>query len=588
MGMKGAKASRHKVHSLATRVDLSRRDFIKQSALLVGVSAMPLGILSLPSRRAHAQTLTTFDYYISPTGTDSNPGTLASPWAITSLQVSNTNWSKLAGKRIGLLPGTYNVGSMMENDASTGALQIPGGSSSSWTYLASADASGNYSPRTATLNAFANGLYGGFHSTGPGVYDGPILSHVGRWPKPYPLGYLTLDGIVFTGFSYKGIRIGGASSGDGPVITGPVTVQNCEFTGQGFNTGDGQDNGNSIWVDPFQPPIGQQGCLVTNCWFHDNVWEGGATSADHLNAIIAFGFTTECYGLEFCYNTVVKSGSIYGKEGGISGVNVHHNYIDATAYAVYSGCIADFMSGGGTFNGLTHPSSFHHNVCLSSGSGAGSSGGMMFPTLRQTAYGSGYGWQTPVTIYNNTVVCVGANTGAMVFDAACAQDNSGLGQLRAFNNIYASNAGGSWNNYGNFLTTVKSPAVWDYNLFPSSGVTWAIVPDANNFSLCTSHSLYTSAASFASAVAVGGGIAGIEAHSVAAAPKFTNTGSYAELYKLASGSAGVGQGSSDGTPSGTPCDLGAWGNGATQIGCNFTSGAQTINTPMPPTLLKVA
>src|SRR6185312_12245898 len=114
MGKQRSKVSRRQ--SNTNGVDGSRRDFIKQSALLVGVSAMPLGILSLLSRPAHAQTPTTFDYYLSPAGNDSNPGTLTSPWAITSLQTSSANWSKLAGKRIGLLPGTYNVGPMMAKD----------------------------------------------------------------------------------------------------------------------------------------------------------------------------------------------------------------------------------------------------------------------------------------------------------------------------------------------------------------------------------------------------------------------------------------------------------------------------------------
>jgi len=137
------KISRRKASNIIAKgFEPSRRDFIKHSALLVGVSAMPLGILSLSSRKALAQTVTTFDYYISLTGNDSNPGTLTSPWALTSLRAMSANWSKLSGKRIGLLTGTYNVGSMMVDDPATGALQIPGGTSSSWTYLVSSNTSG--------------------------------------------------------------------------------------------------------------------------------------------------------------------------------------------------------------------------------------------------------------------------------------------------------------------------------------------------------------------------------------------------------------------------------------------------------------
>src|SRR5690348_3732393 len=56
-----------------------------------------------------------FDHYIATAangGSDTNLGTLASPWAITSLQGNNANNPKMAGKRVGLLPGTYPMSSL--------------------------------------------------------------------------------------------------------------------------------------------------------------------------------------------------------------------------------------------------------------------------------------------------------------------------------------------------------------------------------------------------------------------------------------------------------------------------------------------
>ena len=562
--------------SSSSKGSLTRRDLLK-----IGGIALPAAMVLPPWLSANAQAAAApFDFYISPTGADSNPGTVASPWAITSLRTSSANWSKLPGKRIGLLPGTYNVGSIMTNDPVSGALQVPGGTSGSWTYLGSSDANGNYSARTATITAYYNGLYGGHNATGPGNWDGPILSHTGQWPTAYPVGYLTIDGIVFSGFSYKGVRIGGNSSGDGPVITAPVTIQNCEFTGGGYNSGDYGDNMVALWIDPFQPASGQ-GCLVTNNWFHDTVGQGGSSSMDHLNGIIVLGFSTQTWGIEVSYNTCVNAGNIYGKEGGVNGCNVHHNYVDVSMYTVGSTGLEDFMSGGGSFSGLTHPSTFNNNIVLLRGGTVGGNGGIGFPTLSQTNYGSAYGWQTPVSIYNNTIVCVSGSAGALAIMADAALNGSGIGRVKVYNNIYVNNGiSGSWNGYGNFLTTPKSPAVWDYNLYPVLGAQWAIVPDANNLSLCASHTIYSTAASFAAAVASGGGISGVDAHSViGVVPTFANTGSYAELYKLASGSAGIGKGSSDGTPSGTPCDMGAWGNGATWIGCNFG-----YDGPEPPVL----
>lgn len=582
----------------------------------------------------------TFTYYISTTGSDTNSGSLSSPWAITSLQTTSANWSKLAGSRIGLLPGTYNVGSLMYNDASTGALQIPGGTSGAWTYLGSSDSGGHYSPRTATITAFSSGLYGGHNSTGAGQWAGPMLAHTGISPTTYPVGYLTIDGIIFTGFSYKAVRIGGDSSGDGPAITAPVTIQNCEFTGGGYNTasftgsisgttlnvtavssgvivvnqilsgsgvtsgtvitgtgtgsggtgtytinnsqtvasesmtsGDFQDNGIALWIDPFQAPSGQ-GCLVTNCWFHDTIWYGGATDMDHLNACTAWGFGALTWGIEISYCTAVNAGNIYGKEGGISGCNLHHNYTDVSMYTQYSFGYEDWMSGGGTFNGQTRPTTINNNIVVLHGNTAGGNSGIGFPTEGQNSYGSTYGWQTPVSIYNNTIICAAGSAGPLAIMADAAQDQSGLGQVKVYNNIYVNNgSGGSWNSYGNFLTTAKSPSVWDYNLFPSSGMQWSIVPDANNFSMCASHTIYTSASTFSAAVASGGGISGAEANSVSGAPTFTATGLYAAQYQLASGSAGIGQGSTDGTTGGTACDMGAWGGATvpTQIGCDFAT-----------------
>src|SRR5581483_5141586 len=69
---------------------MKRRAFI-QSAVATAVSAA----LDTPLSAHHAKGGVffgqTFDFYISPTGSDSNAGTLLSPWAITSLQLISAN-----------------------------------------------------------------------------------------------------------------------------------------------------------------------------------------------------------------------------------------------------------------------------------------------------------------------------------------------------------------------------------------------------------------------------------------------------------------------------------------------------------------
>src|SRR6185503_14789848 len=58
-----------------------------------------------------------------------------------------------AGKKIGLLPGTYSIASLMGTNESVAALTVQGGSGpSNQTYIGSSDSSGNYSRGTATLD----------------------------------------------------------------------------------------------------------------------------------------------------------------------------------------------------------------------------------------------------------------------------------------------------------------------------------------------------------------------------------------------------------------------------------------------------
>ena len=111
-----------------------------------------------------------FDYYISPTGSASNAGTLASPWDISVFAMTpNANTAAyyqglMAGKRIGALPGTYPIYAYWNQQHNTGyagtCLTIPSGPAGTPTYVASCDANGNYSPRTATFDAHPSATVG--------------------------------------------------------------------------------------------------------------------------------------------------------------------------------------------------------------------------------------------------------------------------------------------------------------------------------------------------------------------------------------------------------------------------------------------
>jgi len=537
---------------------LSRRDVLR-----MGTTIIPAGLILPAWLTAQAATApSTFDFYISPNGSDSNSGSLTDPWAITSLRTASPNFSKLGGKRIALLPGTYNVSGLMQNSAVVGALQIPGGSPSSPTYLASADANGAYSPRTATLNAkTASGIYGGAISKGAGSWDGPVVGHMGRYPSSYPTSNLVIDGLVITGFSYKAIRIGASSSADGPSGITNVTVQNCEIFG-GNCDANPIDNCAAIWID------GCVGAVVTNNYIHDNVGPTG-NSGDHLNAVIVWGpsDSSTTSGTVIQYNTCVNAGDIYGKEGGIQGTTVQNNYVDVSMYSINNSVsgIQDFT--GAKTSGLSQTTTIRNNIILTGDWAIGR------PTLSDS-----YGYSTPVICNNNTIVA----SSPQAFTALwLTMEPAGQGKLKCYNNIYTGTPenGG----FGAFLLNPGGPSVWDYNFCIATKMSWTLRTDAN---LLNSIGTYTSQSAFASAMAAHGGISGAESHSIANdTPGFVGSGKFAAAYQLTGTSPAKGKGSTNGTPSGAATDIGAWGNGATQIGCNFAGGAAGGATvPMAPSL----
>src|SRR6185312_14863686 len=202
--------------------EIDRRSFLKRSAVLAGAAALPFGVQFF-GRSANAQS-TTFNYYISPSGSDSNAGTLTQPWAITSLVNNSPNWPKTAAKRIGLLPGTYNIAGMTSGTQATNyeysILAMAAGTATSPTYIASSDASGNYSPRTATI-----------------VWNGALSANGIIGPEYDSAGYVTLDGVIINGGGSAGTHIFQAFStppGDYQTTAGTqpgIVVQNCEMYG---------------------------------------------------------------------------------------------------------------------------------------------------------------------------------------------------------------------------------------------------------------------------------------------------------------------------------------------------------------------
>ncbi len=345
------------------------------------------------------------------------------------------------------------------------------------------------------------------------------------------------------------MRIGGGSSADGPKGISGVIVQNCEFTGGGHNSGDSTDNTSALWIDY------TLGAVVSNNYFHDN--RGfSSQSADHLNGVITWG----CQGTIIQYNTLVNSGNIYGKEIANQGNTVRYNFVDVSMYTATgtSAGVEDFT--GANTGGLTQTTNIYNNIFVSGGFG-----------IRGATLSYNYGWTTPVNIYNNTIVL---SKTAGPYPAAWVTSQVSR-NVKFYNNVYAGASDGS--GYKSFHLNAAGPAIWDYNMFLATGMTWSL---QQNSTLSAVQGTYTSLSAVQGALASLGGIAGFDTHSVATdSPGFVGSGAFAQAYQLQSNSPGRNKGSTNGTPSGAACDMGAWGNGATQIGCNFTSGGALPKAP---------
>jgi hypothetical protein len=458
--------------------------------------------------------LPSFDFYISPTGNDGNAGTIVAPWAITSLQSSNSNNSKIAGKRIGLMVGTYNLGSMTgDGNYQNPLLNLPAGSSGSPTYISSTDSNGNYSARGAVLNMQSNS-----------TANSCIGQNMGG------NGLFTIDGVVLDGGGGGNPVYGGTFSG--ALVSywpsgsaGMATFQNCEVrnltcTGSGNNVAGIFSQGS------------RTSFTITNCYFHDIYKEA---QADH------------CHGIEF-YSTVgavITASTFVNCDGGISfkgqgqggaesGCTVSNNYFGSMQ-----------GSGWGTGVGLrgfdlTGPTIdaniVHHNIFNDVGT-----------QDRKNDVGSTV--SQPSIWYNNTIYDTeGSNFGVDL------QTTSG-NLITYYNNLIVAKAP-----TGSYRLQLSSGLVLlDYNAYfalnNSFGSMWRF-----------SGTTYSSLATWQTAT--GGDSHGLTGSTTPFASTITANGA-ANLFQLAGGSSCINAGRVGGLSSGASVNIGAWDGTVTQIGKNF-------------------
>lgn len=555
----------------------SRREILRRGAIVAAVSA----IAPVWTRRAHAQTAAApFDYYISTNGSDSNPGTLAAPWAITSLTRTSSNRSKIAGARIGLLPGTYAIYSLwstgLAGSNSTGTyaynspvLALPSGTSGKRTFLGASDSSGNQTigsnpgSTTHAITASPSGRPGGGL---PGTYSGGMSSQsiaIAGFDcrdsnSANTAGHVQIDGIAISDSTNLIVSFYGNASAGGS--SGRITdcwLTNCHIYNCGGNEG---NNTGAVWFGGGADNGGVQNCIIHDCQIPWPPTTGSGT-LHNCAGIFSEASLNELYE----YNTIYNCNcGIYDKNYENGGNTYRYNYIEVNGIAPYN-CMIDCAGGpaGSTAR-------VYNNIFVI----APSTTNERFIWQGMCTNGPGNNPDQAMQFYNNT--CYVLSGGG--FQSGVTYQSAGTGSVKHYNNIYVSAAPGYYDTVS-FNSASSAVAISDYNAY--IGGCGADLGRGTDSAPSANYALANWQSSFS-----------LDTHSIAQASEsgvFTSPGGAQNPsgYKLASGSVCKSAGRSGGTASGAIVDMGAWGGtdvntgGAiTRIGANL--GAPVGSTASPP------
>ena len=507
-----------------------------------------------------------FDFYISPTGSDSNLGTLASPWAITSLvrnavnSYNVANRAALAGKRVGLLPGTYAVYNLwitgvtnLSGNLATASsssygtysytnpvLALPDGTSTSArTFVGASDSSGYQTigshPASIThaITASPSGTPGGGL---PGYYSGGLSSQsiaiIGHDPRD-SVGHNQIYGIAISDSTNLVVSFYGSASNTSQ--SGAITdcwLTNCLVYNCGGNEG---NNTGAVWFGGGASNSGVQNCIIHDCQIPWPPATIGAIGTQHNCAGI---FSEASINNLYEYNTVYNCNcAIYDKNQGNGGNTIRYNYLEVNGWNPYD-CMNDCAGGysGSTekvYNNIfvlapltSNERSFYLGICTD-GPGANPLQNLQF--------------------YNNTCYVLSGG-GAQVI---LTYQSPGSGSVTNYNNIFVSAAPGFYDTL-NFNSTAGAIALSNYNAFIGG------CGGGNYFGLGTNGAPATNY-SFTSWKALGYDVNSFVQASESGVFSSPGGAQNPTGYQLASGSPCLGAGRVGGTSGGAAIDQGAWG-----------------------------
>lgn len=461
----------------------------------------------------------TFDFYISTTGSDSNPGTLASPWAITSLlnptnvnATANTsaNRAAMTGKRVGLLPGTYSLSGLIDSTLVNSyhpILDIVAGSAVANTVIQATSA------RSAVLDG-GNAASGGSDSYAPAIGQ-----------STGGTGYITIDGLEIKNCNGGGINVYMNTGNANNCVFQNNHIHDIVTTVQGNNPGHIRGQ---FWLN----------CLIKNNYLH-SYGTNAETNTAALAAIL-FYYGNGTIVTQNTINDVQAGVHAKGAGGGQDNHNTTVSYNWIEALLGQSQCIVDLSSNLGGTNYV------HHNVC----------NGQLAINI------GGYSTTKPDSateyIYNNTMYFNGSDSGGGF--SQCG--TSVAGGLNYYNNIIQLT--GATNGYvGEWTVITGTPNIHDYNCYCDGSTTspsamLAYGPLATWQSSPTKLTLASWQSTFS-----------IDTHSISANGVLnTPTVGVKSSYQLGASSPCIGAGRVGGTPGGAICDMGAF-DGTGTIGADF-------------------
>jgi hypothetical protein len=510
---------------------ISRRSFILRSAgTTLALAAIPRAGLSQSSSQR-------FDYYIGPSGSDSNAGTQASPWAITALTDASPSYRKIAGKRIGLLDGHYDVsGFGPQKSGNFVRLCVPGGSAASPTVIQSVN------PRMAVISGKSGTTY-----PGQGVLIGNGANGQGAHTD---FAYITLKDLTVTGCYGTAVSFCGVSADErncvGIVVDGchvyDVMNRNASANCAGVEFGNG----------------GVSGALVHNCVIHDCYCVGYAPrNLENCYAILDYAQHTT---VEYC--TLYNAHALIRQKNNVGppfGMTIRFNYL----YAGPGGANAALVGFNNAY-GTSPPypaTNVHNNI---------------FETIPiyYSANSGEDGFHADWNFFNNTIYLDGIAGCVGPFISAAPS----LCSVRYYNNFHVrrnAKPGGSGRGDAQFGSQPNAWTIIDFNRWEA---------DSRFGVSANPHAYPTSLLSFEQWRGIKTSPSP-DAHSSTSAAKFASNiigGAGAQQYKLASGSTWASAGRVGGVAQGGPVELGAWGGGATQIGAGFLSEA--TGPPALPTI----